>query len=225
MAVIAVVPSNQTLTGSVVQMKRTKRILKAKQRRTFPATTTMLERIAMCSIENFTLWPKKVIFSLNRWHLHWIGCHLIIDRNNTGRLPYAPSLSHLPRASSMHALAANSLNSQQKKVTPKIGTDRRPTKEAALESPSVSLLQDCLPSYGLFEASQIACPVLPQYHPQQLMELLNSGTSLPAPPIGTGPPTNRPFLFCRKNALGQSHFGSPSSLHFGPPWHEQRRRR
>ena len=29
--------------------------------------------------------------------------------------------------------------------------------------------------FGLFEASHIACPVLPQYHPKQLMELLNSG--------------------------------------------------
>lgn len=32
-----------------------------------------------------------------------------------------------------------------------------------------------MPDYGLFEASQMACPVLPQYHPKQLMELLNSG--------------------------------------------------
>lgn len=28
---------------------------------------------------------------------------------------------------------------------------------------------------GIFEASHIASPVLPQYHPRQLMELLNSG--------------------------------------------------
>lgn len=32
-----------------------------------------------------------------------------------------------------------------------------------------------MPDFGLFEASHIACPVLPQYHPKQLMELLNSG--------------------------------------------------
>lgn len=36
-------------------------------------------------------------------------------------------------------------------------------------------LLDYMPDYGLFEASRIACPVLPQYHPKQLMELLNSG--------------------------------------------------
>ncbi|XP_058830024.1 dmX-like protein 2 isoform X2 [Topomyia yanbarensis] len=36
-------------------------------------------------------------------------------------------------------------------------------------------IHDYLTDYGLFEASRIACPVLPQYHPKQLMELLNSG--------------------------------------------------
>ncbi|XP_053689152.1 dmX-like protein 2 isoform X2 [Sabethes cyaneus] len=36
-------------------------------------------------------------------------------------------------------------------------------------------IHDYMTDYGLFEASRIACPVLPQYHPKQLMELLNSG--------------------------------------------------
>ena len=34
---------------------------------------------------------------------------------------------------------------------------------------------DFMADMGLFEASHLACPVLPQYHPKQLMELLNSG--------------------------------------------------
>ena len=34
---------------------------------------------------------------------------------------------------------------------------------------------DFMSDLGLFEASHLACPVLPQYHPKQLMELLNSG--------------------------------------------------
>ena len=34
---------------------------------------------------------------------------------------------------------------------------------------------DLMPDFGLFEAAHIACAVLPQYHPKQLMELLNSG--------------------------------------------------
>lgn len=36
-------------------------------------------------------------------------------------------------------------------------------------------IRDYMPDYGLFEASRVACPVLPQYHPKQLMEFLNSG--------------------------------------------------
>uniref|UniRef100_T1GAQ0 Uncharacterized protein n=1 Tax=Megaselia scalaris TaxID=36166 RepID=T1GAQ0_MEGSC len=35
--------------------------------------------------------------------------------------------------------------------------------------------EEYMNDYGLFQASRIACPVLPQYHPKQLMELLNSG--------------------------------------------------
>jgi len=44
-----------------------------------------------------------------------------------------------------------------------------PTSENGSNDP---LLQ---PDFGLFEASHLACPVLPQYHPKQLIELLNSG--------------------------------------------------
>lgn len=82
-------------------------------------------------------------------------------------------MAQLPRASSMHVLAAAQASSVKK--TSVVAPKRKAVKEV-ITSPTVSLLQDCLPSYGLFEASQIACPVLPQYHPQQLMELLNSGT-------------------------------------------------
>ena len=39
----------------------------------------------------------------------------------------------------------------------------------------INLEAEIMPDFGLFEASHIACPVLPQYHPKQLMELLNSG--------------------------------------------------
>lgn len=35
--------------------------------------------------------------------------------------------------------------------------------------------EEYMNDFGLFQASRIACPVLPQYHPKQLMELLNSG--------------------------------------------------
>ena len=44
------------------------------------------------------------------------------------------------------------------------------------ESGSAGSEQACTFSgFGLFQASQMACPVLPQYHPKQLIELLNSG--------------------------------------------------
>lgn len=36
-------------------------------------------------------------------------------------------------------------------------------------------IHNYMPEYGLFEASRVACPSLPQYHPKQLMEFLNSG--------------------------------------------------
>lgn len=38
-----------------------------------------------------------------------------------------------------------------------------------------SLSGDEAPLSGIFEAGHMASPVLPQYHPRQLMELLNSG--------------------------------------------------
>ena len=41
--------------------------------------------------------------------------------------------------------------------------------------PARGTTQDYMPNYGLFVASRIAFPVLPQYHPKQLMELLNCG--------------------------------------------------
>ena len=42
-----------------------------------------------------------------------------------------------------------------------------------LENPIEDI--DELSHTGIFEASRIASPILPQYHPRQLMELLNSG--------------------------------------------------
>lgn len=61
----------------------------------------------------------------------------------------------------------NMQNDKKKKLGGNIG-QAQSNNEPALQ-------QDYMPDYGLFEASRIACPVLPQYHPKQLMELLNSG--------------------------------------------------
>ncbi|XP_061395403.1 dmX-like protein 2 [Musca vetustissima] len=42
-------------------------------------------------------------------------------------------------------------------------------------SDAATINEDYMTDLGLFQASRIACPVLPQYHPKQLMELLNCG--------------------------------------------------
>lgn len=51
--------------------------------------------------------------------------------------------------------------------------DRTTTAAVPEKSDSDPLSQ--LPDFGIFEASRLACPVLPQYHPKQLMELLAFG--------------------------------------------------
>lgn len=81
------------------------------------------------------------------------------------RLGNVPSMPHLTRVSSMnlHLLS----NDKKKKL---MGSNM--TLGSAVEP---TRIQDYMPDYGLFEASRIACPVLPQYHPKQLMELLNCG--------------------------------------------------
>lgn len=81
------------------------------------------------------------------------------------RLANVPSMPHLSRVSSMnlHILS----NEKKKKMIS--------SSTATLGNISEGRIQDYMPDYGLFEASRIACPVLPQYHPKQLMELLNCG--------------------------------------------------
>ncbi|XP_037805529.1 dmX-like protein 2 [Lucilia sericata] len=50
------------------------------------------------------------------------------------------------------------------------------TSSANIQSTSdPTINEDYMTDFGLFQASRIACPVLPQYHPKQLMELLNCG--------------------------------------------------
>ncbi|XP_063708500.1 dmX-like protein 2 isoform X2 [Culicoides brevitarsis] len=52
---------------------------------------------------------------------------------------------------------------------------RKPCGTGDLSNNSENINPDYMVDFGLFEAARIACPVLPQYHPKQLMELLNSG--------------------------------------------------
>ncbi|XP_059222460.1 dmX-like protein 2 [Stomoxys calcitrans] len=57
----------------------------------------------------------------------------------------------------------------KKKVT---GTSSNNVQNSSDAAP---INEDYMTDFGLFQASRIACPVLPQYHPKQLMELLNCG--------------------------------------------------
>ncbi|XP_015601429.1 dmX-like protein 2 isoform X2 [Cephus cinctus] len=71
------------------------------------------------------------------------------------RLANVSSMPHLSRVSSINLTMLDA------------------KKKRGMQNDNASF--DYMPDYGLFEASRIACPVLPQYHPKQLMELLNSG--------------------------------------------------
>lgn len=84
----------------------------------------------------------------------------LATEGNQRLLTNVPSMPHLSRVS------ANNLQlfgAQEKK------------KKGSGQNPEVVVTPDYMNDFGLFEASRIACPVLPQYHPKQLMELLNSG--------------------------------------------------
>ncbi|KAK0178125.1 hypothetical protein PV328_002103 [Microctonus aethiopoides] len=71
------------------------------------------------------------------------------------RLANVSSMPHLSRVSSINLTMLDA------------------KKKRGMQNDNLSF--DYMLDYGLFEASRIACPVLPQYHPKQLMELLNSG--------------------------------------------------
>lgn len=82
------------------------------------------------------------------------------------RLATVASMPHLSRVSSMNL----QLLEKKKKIPSTTNSGNVP-----VTGNEQSQNHDYMLDYGLFEASRIACPVLPQYHPKQLMELLNSG--------------------------------------------------
>lgn len=79
----------------------------------------------------------------------------LANETSQRRLANVSSMTHLSRVSSINLTMLDA------------------KKKRGLQTEGASY--DYMPDYGLFEASRIACPVLPQYHPKQLMELLNSG--------------------------------------------------
>lgn len=105
--------------------------------------------------------------------------------NTQRRLANVSSMPHLSRVSSMNL---QMLSSEKKKKQQQLGHSTSSGQfiggssaaaaaaaAAAAGAGGAQEQPDYMPDYGLFEASRIACPVLPQYHPKQLMELLNSG--------------------------------------------------
>ncbi|XP_054286224.1 dmX-like protein 2 isoform X3 [Macrosteles quadrilineatus] len=84
------------------------------------------------------------------------------------RLANVSSMPHLSRVSSINLTMMASGEPKKKRNTSSGGLGPAQAEPA-------NTMDSYMPDYGLFEASRIACPVLPQYHPKQLMELLNSG--------------------------------------------------
>lgn len=83
----------------------------------------------------------------------------LINEINQKRLANVSSMPHLSK------ISANNLQI--------FGAQDK--KKKAGQNEELPVNYDYMNDFGLFEASRIACPVLPQYHPKQLMELLNSG--------------------------------------------------
>ena len=81
------------------------------------------------------------------------------------RLPAHPSA--IPRSPSFNKHGTNDHKKGSSAQT------TQPTEEPQNE-PKIPNLSH-LPDFGIFETSRLACPVLPQYHPKQLMELLAFG--------------------------------------------------
>ncbi|XP_041373660.1 dmX-like protein 2 isoform X2 [Gigantopelta aegis] len=70
--------------------------------------------------------------------------------------------------------AASSLSHSKKEMWKKSEQGSGASKDSFSRSESLSSLS-VIQDYGLFEAARQANPILPQYHPKQLMELLNFG--------------------------------------------------
>lgn len=83
----------------------------------------------------------------------------LINESNQRRLANVASMPHLSKISVTNLQAFGTLDKKKKNG----------------QADEVPVNYDYMNDFGLFEASRIACPVLPQYHPKQLMELLNSG--------------------------------------------------
>ncbi len=81
------------------------------------------------------------------------------------------SLSSIKLTGSFSNIAMLNDNVKQSESHKKGGRNGKQDFSKSENVSSIQIIQDC----GLFEASRLANPVLPQYHPKQLIELLNFG--------------------------------------------------
>lgn len=88
----------------------------------------------------------------------------IANESTNLRLKSAASIPLINKVSTANL----QLLSKEKKKTYSSSVNTQNASDATLND-------DYMTDFGLFQASRIACPVLPQYHPKQLMELLNCG--------------------------------------------------
>ena len=91
-----------------------------------------------------------------------------------------PAHSNLPRTSSNSNLSSSLASKETASVGQLDPNKNKPQPSTASASTQSKASVDLsalsqLPDFGIFEASRLACPVLPQYHPKQLMELLAFG--------------------------------------------------
>nr|CAD7261949.1 unnamed protein product [Timema shepardi] len=91
------------------------------------------------------------------------------------RLATVSSMPHLSRVSSINLTMLDSKKKRAVELNTTSALANYATEAGAIVQADQISSADYMTDYGLFEASRIACPVLPQYHPKQLMELLNSG--------------------------------------------------
>ncbi|XP_076371203.1 dmX-like protein 2 isoform X5 [Tachypleus tridentatus] len=98
------------------------------------------------------------------------SCNLVEEKllsrtRKTSQISFSSSpTSRIPRSISSNILTG--------------GIDSKKKRQAQMKTTPASdttINDSPLPDFGIFEASQLACPILPQFHPKQLMELLSSG--------------------------------------------------
>lgn len=93
------------------------------------------------------------------------------NENTTRLLANVSSMPHLSRISTANLQLFGATDKKKKLANGASSVQLQATGSNG----DVPVNYDYMNDFGLFEASRIACPVLPQYHPKQLMELLNSG--------------------------------------------------